>query len=149
MKHLKNEKGVTGVDITIAIILITIFVAIIATLFFNIRRTSSDIERRTQATAYAVSIIEQIKANGFDDLPTVSDGTNIITGYEDKYIQDNGVDTPYYQTIRVEDYSEIVESTGEEEIQPDVVKKITVTIAYKSGNENQEISLSTSMSKDT
>lgn len=149
MKHLKNEKGVTGVDITIAIILITIFVAIIATLFFNIRRTSSDIERRTQATAYAVSIIEQIKANGFDALPTVSDGTNIITGYEDKYIQDNGVDTPYYQTIRVEDYSEIIESTGEEEIQSDVVKKITVTIAYKSGNENQEISLSTSMSKDT
>ena len=149
MKHLKNEKGVTGVDITIAIILITIFVAIITTLFFNIRKTSSDIERRTQATAYAVSIIEQIKANGFDALPTVSDGTNIITGYEDKYIQDNGVDTPYYQTIRVEDYSEIAESTGEEEIQPDVVKKITVTIAYKSGNENQEISLSTSMSKDT
>ena len=149
MKYLKNEKGVTGVDITIAIILITIFVAIIATLFFNIRKTSSDIERRTQATAYAVSIIEQIKANGFDALPTVSDGTNIITGYEDKYIQDNGVDTPYYQTIRVEDYSEIIESTGEEEIQSDVVKKITVTIAYKSGNENQEISLSTSMSKDT
>ena len=149
MKHLKNEKGVTGVDITIAIILITIFVAIIATLFFNIRKTSSDIERRTQATAYAVSIIEQIKANGFETLPTVSDGTNIITGYEDKYIQDNGVDTPYYQTIRVEDYSEIIESTGEEEIQSDVVKKITVTIAYKSGNENQEISLSTSMSKDT
>ena len=149
MKYLKNEKGVTGVDITIAIILITIFVAIIATLFFNIRKTSSDIERRTQATAYAVSIIEQIKANGFEALPTVSDGTNIITGYEDKYIQDNGVDTPYYQTIRVEDYSEIVESTGEEEIQSDVVKKITVTIAYKSGNENQEISLSTSMSKDT
>lgn len=149
MKHLKNEKGVTGVDITIAIILITIFVAIIATLFFNIRKTSSDIERRTQATAYAVSIIEQIKANGFEALPTVSDGTNIITGYEDKYIQDNGVDTPYYQTIRVEDYSEIIESTGEEEIQSDVVKKITVTIAYKSGNENQEISLSTSMSKDT
>ncbi len=149
MKYLKNEKGVTGVDITIAIILITIFVAIIATLFFNIRKTSSDIERRTQATAYAVSIIEQIKANGFEALPTVSDGTNIITGYEDKYIQDNGVDTPYYQTIRVEDYSEIIESTGEEEIQSDVVKKITVTIAYKSGNENQEISLSTSMSKDT
>ena len=69
--------------------------------------------------------------------------------YEDKYIQDNGVDTPYYQTIRVEDYSEIAESTGEEEIQPDVVKKITVTIAYKSGNENKEISLSTSMSTET
>ena len=149
MKKMKSEKGVTGVDITVAIILITIFVAIIATLFFNIQKTSSDIERRTEATAYAVSIIEQIKANGFDSLPTVSDGTNIITGYEDKYIQDNGVDTPYYQTIRVEDYSEIAESTGEEEIQPDVVKKITVTIAYKSGNENKEISLSTSMSTET
>ena len=30
MKHLKDEKGITGIDITIAIIIITVFVAIIA-----------------------------------------------------------------------------------------------------------------------
>ena len=145
MKHLKEEQGITGIDITIAIILITIFVAIIATLYFNIQKTSDDIERKTQATAYSVQIIEEIKANGFDSLPTVSENTNLIDGYEDKYIKENGKDTPYYQTVRVEDYSQL---EGSGAIQPDIVKKITVIIKYRSGNEDQEIALSTSMSNN-
>ena len=49
MKHLKDEKGITGIDITIAIIIITVFVAIIATLFYNIQNSSASIERRTKA----------------------------------------------------------------------------------------------------
>lgn len=145
MKHLKDEKGITGIDITIAIIIITVFVAIIATLFYNIQNSSASIERRTKATSYAVKIIEEIKGIGFDALPSVADGTNIISGYEDKYIEDNGEDTPYYQTIRVEDYSEV---NTTEEVIPDVVKRVTVTISYKDNNEDKDITLSTLMSKN-
>lgn len=143
MKHLKEERGLTGIDITIAIIIITIFVAIITTLFYNIQKSSSEMERRTQATSYAIQLIEEIKAIGFNALPKVEDNTNIIPGYEDKYINYNGEDTPYYQEIRVEDYSEI---ETDKEIMPDIVKRVTVTISYKSGNEDKEISLSTLIS---
>ncbi len=146
MKILKKEEGITGIDITIAIILITIFISIIATLFYNIQKTSTELERETIATSYAVEIIEEIKALGFGQLPNVDEGTNQITGYEDKYIEDNGKDTPYYQTIRVEDYSEINES---EEIEPDMVKKVTVTISYKVNNKDKDITLSTLMSINT
>ena len=78
-------------------------------------------------------------------MPTVSENTNLIDGYEDKYIKENGKDTPYYQTVRVEDYSQL---EGSGAIQPDIVKKITVIIKYRSGNEDQEIALSTSMSNN-
>ena len=82
MKILKKEEGITGIDITIAIILITIFISIIATLFYNIQKTSTELERETIATSYAVEIIEEIKALGFGQLPNVDEGTNQITGYE-------------------------------------------------------------------
>ena len=144
MKIFKNEEGITGVDITIAIILITIFVSIIATLFYNIQKTSTELERETIATSYAVEIIEEIKALGFEQLPNVDEG-NQISGYEDKYIEDNGEDTPYYQTVRVEDYSQI---SNDEEVEPEMLKKVTVTVSYKVNNTNKEITLSTMISRN-
>ena len=144
MKIFKNEEGITGVDITIAIILITIFVSIIATLFYNIQKTSTELERETIATSYAVEIIEEIKALGFEQLPNVDEG-NQISGYEDKYIEDNGEDTPYYQTVRVEDYSQI---SNDEEVEPEMLKKVTVTVSYKVNNNNKEITLSTMISRN-
>ena len=144
MKIFKNDEGITGVDITIAIILITIFVSIIATLFYNIQKTSTELERETIATSYAVEIIEEIKALGFEQLPNVDEG-NQISGYEDKYIEDNGEDTPYYQTVRVEDYSQI---SNDEEVEPEMLKKVTVTVSYKVNNTNKEITLSTMISRN-
>lgn len=63
--HIKEEKGLTGIDISISIILITIFIALIANLIVNINSNSEDIERKTVATSYAVQEIEQIKALGY------------------------------------------------------------------------------------
>lgn len=65
--HIKEEKGLTGIDISISIILITIFIAFIANLIVNINLNSEDIERKTIATSYAVQEIEQIKALGYID----------------------------------------------------------------------------------
>ena len=63
--RIKEEKGLTGVDIAISVILLTIFVALIANLISNINLNSEDTERKTVATSYAVREIEQIKAKGY------------------------------------------------------------------------------------
>ena len=65
--HIKEEKGVTGIDIAISVIVITIFIALIANLIANINLNSKDIERKTIATSYAVQEIEKIKALGYID----------------------------------------------------------------------------------
>lgn len=64
---IKEEKGVTGIDIAISVILITIFIAMIANLIANININSKDTERKTKATLYAVQEIEKIKALGYSD----------------------------------------------------------------------------------
>ena len=63
--HIKEEKGIAGIDIAISIILITIFIAMIGNLIININLNSEDIDRKTIATSYAVQEIEKIKSLGY------------------------------------------------------------------------------------
>lgn len=62
---IKEEKGVTGIDIAISVIVITIFIAMIANLIASININAKDTERKTKAISYAVQEIEKIKALGY------------------------------------------------------------------------------------
>lgn len=64
---IKGEKGITGIDIAISLIIITIFIAMIANLIANININNKDSERKTKAVSYAVQEIEKIKALGYSD----------------------------------------------------------------------------------
>ena len=137
--HIKEENGVTGVDIVISVIIITIFIALIANLIANININSKNIERRSQAISYAVDEIEKIKAKGY------------IESYNNKGIQqqdiltdedindENGKFTGFHKTIYISDYVYI---KGDSTKQNDLVKQITVKIAYNtsSGEKSEEIS---------
>ena len=82
--NFKEEKGIAGIDIAIAVIVLAIFVSIISVLMFNIQKNDEEIKRKSEATSYAINIIEEIKGKGFSILPVAV--TNKIEGYEDKYI---------------------------------------------------------------
>ena len=64
---MKSEKGFTAIDVSIAIILIFIFVSILAVLFFQYNNSSQELERKSQATYYAISEIEKIKNSNFEE----------------------------------------------------------------------------------
>ena len=117
---LKAESGITGIDITVSIALISIFIALIATITYNIQKKSADI------------------------LPVK--GTNTIENYEPGYILDNeGKETPYYQEIQVLDYTEL---PGNESKVSEILKKVTVNVKYMSGSKEKTVELSTIISKE-
>ena len=128
--NIKSEKGVTGIDITVATLVITIFISLIGILMYSSNINSQKIARRTEATNYAVNLIEEIKGTSFNEVQEVSG----------EYI-DN---TPYYKKVEVEDYKDINNST---EIERGIIKKVTVKVSYKEGKNTQEIELSTIISK--
>ena len=74
--RIKNEQGITNIDLTITIILITLFITIIATLIFTINRNSTSVERGTEETNYAINEIENLKAQDFESLTDTDDTTN-------------------------------------------------------------------------
>lgn len=141
---MRSDKGITGIDITISVILITIFIGLISTLTYQIQKNSSDIERKTEATSYAVELLEQIKSEGFEKLPVK--GNQKISSLPDGYITDQkGEATGYYRTVTVLDYTDL---PGNETKTPELLKKVTVQIMYKSGKNEQTIEMSTIIAKD-
>ena len=133
--NLKNEKGITTIDVTVSIILITLFVALIAVLIYNVNKNSDSMERRAEATNYVINAIEEVKTTNFDNLQNS---------------EQNIGDTGYYEKITVIDYADLKreeQSEQDDSIISGLVKKVTVEISYKDGDTTQTGDLSTIRTK--
>lgn len=133
--NLKNEKGITTIDVTVSIILITLFVALIAVLIYNVNKNSDSMERRADATNYVINAIEEVKITNFDNLQNS---------------EQNIGDTGYYEKITVIDYADLKreeQSEQDDSIISGLVKKVTVEISYKDGDTTQTVDLSTIRTK--
>ncbi len=139
--NLRNEKGFTGIDISVSVIIIFIFVSIIATLVYQINSTSKEIQLKSEATYLAINEIENIKNQGFEAYKdrSISGGNSIVT-------QDEEVQEGYFKTTTIIDYTDI---QGNEEKTKDIVKKATVKISYMYKAKEQTVELSTVLSKES
>lgn len=131
--NIRSEKGITNIDITVSIILITIFVTIIGTLAYNINSNTIAMERRTEAIDYAINEIEKLKAVNIDEL-------------EDMEVDENIGDTGYYKKITVTDYADFEKNQGKAIVR-DLVKQVKVEISYMQGKETMTVDLSTIITK--
>ena len=136
---IKSEKGITGIDITVSILVITIFISLIGVLIFNIDSQSKSIERRTEAAYQAVNLIEELKGMTIEELEALSEDEK--NGYIDG--------TSYTKQIEIVDYKDLTEENqNDDTIQSGILKKVTVTVLYKDGADTEEISLYAIVTKD-
>lgn len=141
---VKNEKGLTGVDITISIVVMTIFMAMIANLIVNIKLKNQDIKRKSTATSYAVQEIEKIKAQGYiNDYDSM--GINSEETLKDEDIYNNSEFSGYHKKVTIKDYVLVINNNTKTK---DIVKEITVEISYKLGSKDKKIVISTYVSKE-
>ncbi len=141
---VKNEKGLTGVDITISIVVMTIFMAMIANLIVNIKLNTQDIKRKSTATSYAVQEIEKIKAQGYiNDYDSM--GINSEETLKDEDIYNNSEFSGYHKKVTIKDYVLVINNNTKTK---DIVKEITVEISYKLGSKDKKIVISTYVSKE-
>ena len=138
---IKNENGMTAIDIAISVIVITIFIALIANLIASININSENLERETIATSYAVQEIETIKAKGIAnyvglgiDSPDIKENDIYVTENEEERF------SGYHKKITIEDY---VYLKNDETKTEDLVKKATVEVSYKVKNKDKNVTIST------
>lgn len=135
MKNKKN-KGVAGIDVSIAIGIIVIFSSVIASMFYNIDIIKKEITRKSEATYLSITIIEALKQTSYTDIPEgeikLSETTleelkkiSIPNGYEAK------INIQNYKTLKNDDKLE------------DIIKKLQVTVSYKSNKEDKSVKLET------
>ena len=60
-KKLNSEKGITGVDIVVAITMIVLTISVVMAIFININNTARSVTRTSGATRIATNILEQIE----------------------------------------------------------------------------------------
>jgi hypothetical protein len=139
---LKNNAGFAASDALIAIIIITIFTGIIATLAYNIYLSNASLKRMSKASNYIVDIFEYVDKLYYEDV----NDENLLSYVNEKYEsteveavnnQDTLVQAPFKIIIKVQKYNEI---TGNEE-KLDLVKEVTATVKYKLGNKDQSIEM--------
>lgn len=138
---MKSEKGYTGIDIAISVVIIFIFVSLLAILSYHINSSSKEIELKSEATSLAIDEIEKMKNISFDDIKDRSKAND-----NSEYIQTEEIETNpgFFRSVIIEDYAD--EETSKI---PGLVKKITVQIKYIFKGNEQTVELSTIMSKES
>lgn len=145
IKSIKDEKGLTGVDIAISLVIVTMFVAIIANLIANINLDTEKMDRKSKALAYAVQEIETRRATGYiekyNGMGTSKEGETL----KEEDIYNNSEFTGYHKVVSIKD-DILVENSGTKTA--DITKQITVEVFYKLGNKEESIKISTYISKE-
>lgn len=130
-----SEKGYTGVDIAISVIVIFIFVSLIAFLIYRFNSFAKEVELKSEATSIAIEEIEKVKQEGFENYKNAN-------GLENQKVENKD---GFFKTVIVKDYTDM---DGNEKKIPDLVKKVTVKISYMFQAKEQSVELSTILSKE-
>lgn len=142
--NLRAQKGISSIDITVSVFLITIFMAFIITLINNINQSNKDIERKEIATSYAVQEIEKIKSQGYIDSYNGAGISQEDVIKQEDINDENGDFSGFTKKVLIKDYCLI---QGNENKEKDILKIITVSIIYKSKNEQKNINISACIAK--
>ena len=131
MKYLKKNNGFTGIDIALAVLIITIFMSVITSLYINLYTSNVEILRREQALGYAISILEKTDELYYNEVNNEtfkvieeSNGEKSIAGID--------IARGYDVNINIETYKP-------EDGDIDVVKTINLTLSYEVGNKQRNI----------
>lgn len=151
----KKNNGFTGIDISISMIIILIFIPTIFGIVYNIQKTNSSVKREAKAVDIATDILEIAKAENYNDITLESDSNFLIdlngkystSTYTNSETHEENYEYVYYSAIGEDDVHYQIQiglmnyypSSTETE---DLVKKIKVVVFYPIGNTQKTIDIS-------
>lgn len=135
-----NDKGFTGVDIAISVVIIFLFVSVIAVLIYNFNSISKEIDLKSTASFLAINEIESMKSLTFEEIKDISEANK-----NSEYIATQEINEydGFFKKVNIVDYNDLDPTKI-----PGIIKKITVQIMYTFKGEEQKVELSTIMSKE-
>lgn len=118
--NIKEEKGFTGIDMSIAIIAITISTALILALMCHNGLENLKLAKETMAMIYITEIFENIGILDYNDVTETNKSNYIPEKIYDNY--------------------EVIVTVNNEIEEQDILKKVTLTLTYKIGNKTYSCS---------
>lgn len=156
--NLRKNNGFTGVDISIAMIIILIFIPTVFGITYNVQKNNKAVNRKSKSVSIATDILETAKtysktnikieenedfANSMLEKNYEKVGENQITDKETKIIYSYSGDTGDEEHYKIE-----ISLTYPYDEENTLVRKIKVTVEYPEGNLAKKIDISTVLQKN-
>lgn len=155
-----KERGFVATDALIAIVIITIFTGLIATIIYNIHLANSSIKRTSTALSYITDVFEYSDKIYYEEVNNL----NLIQYFNKKYYYEEDettpksdaivkakeatsteeIDKPFVVEIKVQNYNETEGNEGK----LDLVKNIVIKVKYNLGNKQQVIEMQKTKSRE-
>ena len=118
-KVVKNNKGITGIDLTISIIVLTIFAGLIVGLMVNNYNVAIEIQKGANAMSYATMILEKVDEKAYEKVTN-----NFVQELGDEI----SINSDYTVNLEVNQADD-----------KDYVKRVTVKVTYTVNNEEKSL----------
>ena len=122
MKILDN-KGVTGIDLTISIVVLSIFSGLIITLMSSIYKNSIEIQKSANAMAYATIVLEKVDEKSFNEIDE-----NFVNA-----LKTNG---------EIDIANDYAINFSTDVLEENLIKKVVVKVVYDINGEQKSITIS-------
>ena len=136
MKRFKNNKGVTGIDISVSISLIVIILGIVMAMYTSYANKTKEIKRNSTATNLAMKVIEKIEKI---DINTIENSLEIKNNTDEEIKQKYGLNGENIGAYIIN----IKKIPPSNTILQNIAFQVDVTVSYKVGNEDKKVTLST------
>ena len=124
--NLKEDKGISMVDIIIAIVILSMFVGLIGSLYYNIAYSNNSVRMDATAAYYAIKIAEATDKMTYEEVEETLNET-----LKEKYNLPENINA----TIQVEKYNE------GDNTKLDIIKKLTIKVDYTFMNDSKSFEL--------
>ena len=156
-RNLRKNGGFAGIDISISMIIILIFIPTIFGIVYNIGKINAEVKRKSTAVGIATNVIEIVKSENYEDI-SFTENSKLITDIGQKYKSSNykntekeedGYNYSYYLTYGEKDEHYQIQVgvknyyPQEDTEQQDLIKIIKVRVFYPYGNKVKDINIST------
>ena len=150
--NFKNNKGYTGIDISIAMIIILIFIPTIFGIVYNLQKARARTERETIAVNIATDVLEIARSLNYSEVFISNENSEFKTLLNNKYSNmqnsNNTVNCNYSDVNNIHYKIQVTVSNYypadiEVQDQNDLVKQITAEVMYPVGNSTKSINIST------
>ena len=149
---LNSQKGVTGADIVIALLIILTTVGVIGMVYTNLVIGSKEVDRKTGATRIATNVLENLSQLTYDEISefiTDSSKTDYDSSNETYTVKINKI----FETTVPNGYTvvfKIEPVCGKNtDVEVDILKKITVSVKYNVGNIEKKVELEKVFARET
>lgn len=121
-KILKNNKGITGIDLTIGLIVLALFSGVITMLMSYTYKASLEIQKGANAMAYATMVLEKVDEKSYEEVNEA-----FVT-----YLENLG---------EIELSNQYVINFSAKELSKDLFKKVEITVNYDFFGEQKSLAI--------